>query len=636
MAEAKERGHDCIITIGGIQSNHARATVGAAGGALCSSVPAGGACCRRGGAAASTSSCRALARLAAAPHPSSLLGVLVWNACAAGGGSPLPGVGVPPHPSQQPPPGGFRWVQRCCANALLRTTMSHHCQHRCCSCWCSPCPSPPSFWPCPVTALLRPGIHATPTSYYAAADPGLVGNLLVERLIGAHVWQVRPLRARGTCAEHAVSPCAHARRPCAPAAACRRAAGHRVQPYKLLARSCPRAKPTSGDKRGVWPVRRPRAGRAAGGAAAGAGPQPVRHPRGRQQLHGSLGVSAVQAEPPRLHEAGRRRTACGGSSSSSAMQGRAPACGRRTMLIQGHHLPPLHNPLPPGCIAPRSYIEMVHELKQQIAGQGFTDLVMVRLGPRQLGTRDGNWSCRLRLGFRIKVHSYSCCIAKACQPLFRARRGRFPTSTRPHVQACGSGGTTAGIGLGNHLSGLGLRVHAMAVCDDEEYFYSYVGCWGSIREGRGGVRAAGGSCRGFARPCQRSCREFARPCQRSCSARAALEGCSGAPPCLTTPHLPHGPAGGPFVGGPRGWQGCCGHRCSGHVPVGGPAGKRAWESNGLAAMHGCFARSVVCLQATVPPLPHPSHNHPSRALLLPLLSQGGASQGCGVRDQPGR
>ena len=27
MAEAKEKGHDCVITIGGIQSNHARATV---------------------------------------------------------------------------------------------------------------------------------------------------------------------------------------------------------------------------------------------------------------------------------------------------------------------------------------------------------------------------------------------------------------------------------------------------------------------------------------------------------------------------------------------------------------------------------------------------------------------------------
>jgi len=41
------------------------------------------------------------------------------------------------------------------------------------------------------------------------------------------------------------------------------------------------------------------------------------------------------------------------------------------------------------------------------------------------------------------------------------------------VMACGSGGTTAGIGLGCHLANLGTKVHAYGVCDDEEYFYSY-------------------------------------------------------------------------------------------------------------------------------------------------------------------
>lgn len=41
------------------------------------------------------------------------------------------------------------------------------------------------------------------------------------------------------------------------------------------------------------------------------------------------------------------------------------------------------------------------------------------------------------------------------------------------MQACGSGGTTAGIALGNHLSGLGLRVHAYGVCDDPAYFYGF-------------------------------------------------------------------------------------------------------------------------------------------------------------------
>lgn len=61
------------------------------------------------------------------------------------------------------------------------------------------------------------------------------------------------------------------------------------------------------------------------------------------------------------------------------------------------------------------YLEMVRELEQQIEGQGYTDIAM----------------------------------------------------------ACGSGGTTAGIALGNHLSGLGLRVHAYGVCDDEAYFYEF-------------------------------------------------------------------------------------------------------------------------------------------------------------------
>ncbi|KAI3436499.1 hypothetical protein D9Q98_005916 [Chlorella vulgaris] len=61
------------------------------------------------------------------------------------------------------------------------------------------------------------------------------------------------------------------------------------------------------------------------------------------------------------------------------------------------------------------YLDMVHELEQQIEGQGFTDIAM----------------------------------------------------------ACGSGGTTAGIALGNRLAGLGLRVHAYGVCDDPAYFHAF-------------------------------------------------------------------------------------------------------------------------------------------------------------------
>ena len=41
------------------------------------------------------------------------------------------------------------------------------------------------------------------------------------------------------------------------------------------------------------------------------------------------------------------------------------------------------------------------------------------------------------------------------------------------VMACGSGGTTAGIGLGCHLAKTGTKVHAYGVCDDPKYFYDY-------------------------------------------------------------------------------------------------------------------------------------------------------------------
>ncbi|PNW80489.1 hypothetical protein CHLRE_07g319400v5 [Chlamydomonas reinhardtii] len=42
------------------------------------------------------------------------------------------------------------------------------------------------------------------------------------------------------------------------------------------------------------------------------------------------------------------------------------------------------------------------------------------------------------------------------------------------AMACGSGGTTAGLALGSHLSGLGARVHAYGVCDTPSYFYDYI------------------------------------------------------------------------------------------------------------------------------------------------------------------
>ncbi|KAL6784351.1 hypothetical protein ACKKBG_A05805 [Auxenochlorella protothecoides x Auxenochlorella symbiontica] len=42
------------------------------------------------------------------------------------------------------------------------------------------------------------------------------------------------------------------------------------------------------------------------------------------------------------------------------------------------------------------------------------------------------------------------------------------------VLACGSGSTAAGIALGSHLAGLGVRVHGYAVCDSEDYFYAFI------------------------------------------------------------------------------------------------------------------------------------------------------------------
>lgn len=42
------------------------------------------------------------------------------------------------------------------------------------------------------------------------------------------------------------------------------------------------------------------------------------------------------------------------------------------------------------------------------------------------------------------------------------------------VQACGSGGTAAGMALGCHLSGCGLQVHAYGVCDTPDIFYDNI------------------------------------------------------------------------------------------------------------------------------------------------------------------
>lgn len=42
------------------------------------------------------------------------------------------------------------------------------------------------------------------------------------------------------------------------------------------------------------------------------------------------------------------------------------------------------------------------------------------------------------------------------------------------VQACGSGATTGGLALANHLSGYGAKVIGYGVCDSEDYFYDFI------------------------------------------------------------------------------------------------------------------------------------------------------------------
>lgn len=56
----------------------------------------------------------------------------------------------------------------------------------------------------------------------------------------------------------------------------------------------------------------------------------------------------------------------------------------------------------------------------------------------------------------------------AAEELLEQTAGRKFTDV---VLACGSGGTAAGMALGCHLSGSGLRVHAYGVCDTPDMFY---------------------------------------------------------------------------------------------------------------------------------------------------------------------
>ncbi|KAK9846172.1 hypothetical protein WJX84_010812 [Apatococcus fuscideae] len=58
------------------------------------------------------------------------------------------------------------------------------------------------------------------------------------------------------------------------------------------------------------------------------------------------------------------------------------------------------------------------------------------------------------------------------------------------AMACGSGGTAAGVALGAHLSSMQARVHAFGVCDDPDYFYSYID---DLFQGLGATKEAVGT-----------------------------------------------------------------------------------------------------------------------------------------------
>ena len=112
---------------------------------------------------------------------------------------------------------------------------------------------------------------------------------------------------------------------------------------------------------------------------------------------------------------------------------------------------------------------MMHELEQQIAGQGFTDIAMV--SDCVAGENTHRWErCDGWLRWAGVVQAEPVDSSQAfvhghwLGDSATTTAGVTPSRTlslpAPSAQACGSGGTTAGIALGNHLSGLGLRVHA--------------------------------------------------------------------------------------------------------------------------------------------------------------------------------
>eukprot|EP00955_Chlamydomonas_euryale_P047156 353600-Chlamydomonas_euryale.AAC.6 len=73
------------------------------------------------------------------------------------------------------------------------------------------------------------------------------------------------------------------------------------------------------------------------------------------------------------------------------------------------------------------------------------------------------------------IHSFMGCLkgsSAAARP-FHVQRGILVAAPAWCMQACGSGGTAAGLALGLKLAGCHARVHAYGVCDTPSYFYSF-------------------------------------------------------------------------------------------------------------------------------------------------------------------
>ena len=109
-----------------------------------------------------------------------------------------------------------------------------------------------------------------------------------------------------------------------------------------------------------------------------------------------------------------------------------------------------------------------------------------------------------------ELHGVMCRTSSTCQATKAAEsHAKAPAAT---VQACGSGGTTAGLALGNHLGKFGWNIWAYGVCDDPPYFYDYIQ---GLLDGMGATAEAVGTALAIPARCWASCKHahHAAACQ---------------------------------------------------------------------------------------------------------------------------